>query len=123
MENIIINTLYTFRVNYVFTTDICFGLILPVMYFIFDIQEEWTWNISNNHIIKSNVCMKLKYIQVSLDISQYISYHAKAKKRKKLAYIITIKTQQMPNKWQYLTCIKVSFANENLQSDLMKSRL
>ena len=29
----------------------------------------------------------------------------------------TMKTHQMPNKWQYLTCIKVSFSNQNLQND------
>ena len=58
------------------------------MFFIFDMQEEWTWNISNNHIIKSDVYIKLKYIQISLDI-----------------YI---------NIYQYLTCIKVSFSNQNL---------
>ena len=28
-----------------------------------------------------------------------------------------MKTHQMPNKWQYLTCIKVSFSNQNLQND------
>ena len=32
------------------------------MFFIFDVQEESTWNISNNDIIKSDVCIKLKYI-------------------------------------------------------------
>ena len=43
-------------------------------------QKEWTWDISNNYIIKSDVFIKLKYIQISLDISQHISYHAKSKK-------------------------------------------
>ena len=52
------------------------------MFFIFDIQEEWTWNISNNYIIKSIVCIKLKYIWISLDIYQHISYHAESKKRR-----------------------------------------
>ena len=37
-------------------------------------QEEWTWNISNNHIIKSDVYIKLKYTQIYLDIYQHISY-------------------------------------------------
>ena len=50
------------------------------MFFTFDMQEEWTWNISNNYIIKSDVCIKLKYIQISLDIYQHISYHAESKK-------------------------------------------
>ena len=27
------------------------------MFFIFDMKEEWTWNISNNYIIKSDVCV------------------------------------------------------------------
>ena len=35
------------------------------MFFMFDMQEEWIWNISNNHIIKSDVYIKLKYIQIS----------------------------------------------------------
>ena len=78
------------------------------MFFIFDMQEEWTWNISNNHIIKSDVYIKLKYIQISLDIYQHISYHAQNQKKEKNK-ISTMKTYQMPNKWQYLTCIKVSF--------------
>ena len=29
----------------------------------------------------------------------------------------------MPNKWQYLTCIKVPFSNQNLQNDTVKPRL
>ena len=33
------------------------------MFFIFGVQEEWTWNISNYYIIKSDVYIKLKYIQ------------------------------------------------------------
>ena len=35
----------------------------------------------------------------------------------------TMKTYQMPNKWQYLTCIKVSFSNQNLQNDVVTPRL
>ena len=38
------------------------------MLFIFDMQEEWTQNIYNNYVIKSDVCIKVKYIQISLDI-------------------------------------------------------
>ena len=34
------------------------------MFFIFDVQEEWVWNISNNYNIKFDVCIKLKYIQM-----------------------------------------------------------
>ena len=48
------------------------------MFFIFDIQ--WTRNISNNYINKSDVCIKLKYIQISSDICQHISCHAESKK-------------------------------------------
>ena len=29
----------------------------------------------------------------------------------------------MPNNWQYLTCIKVSFSNQNLQNDIVTPRL
>ena len=47
-ENTINITLFTFRLNSVFTTD--------------------TWNISNNHIIKSDV-----YIKLHLNIFRYIS--------------------------------------------------
>ena len=35
----------------------------------------------------------------------------------------TMKTHQMPNKWQYLTCTKVSFSNQNLQNDIVTPRL
>ena len=37
--------------------------------------------------------------------------------------ILTMKKHQMPNKWQYLTCIKVSFSNQNLQNDIVTPRL
>ena len=30
---------------------------------------------------------------------------------------INYETYQMPNKWKYLTCIKVSISNQNLQND------
>ena len=56
------------------------------MLFIFDMQEQWTWKISNNYIIKFDVCIKLKYIQISLDIYRHISYDAESKKRKKWIY-------------------------------------
>ena len=29
--------------------------------------------------------------------------------------VSTTKTHQMPNKWQYLTCIEMSFSNQNLK--------
>ena len=48
---------------------------------MFDMQEEWMWSISNNHIIKSDVYIKLKYIQISLDIYQHIAYHEQNKKK------------------------------------------
>ena len=35
-------------------------------FYLFGVQEEWTWNISNNYIIKSDVCIKLKYIWMLL---------------------------------------------------------
>ena len=117
IENIII-TLYTFTLNFVFTTDICFGYILPLMFFIFDMQKEWTQNIPYYYIIKSGVCIKLKYIQTSLDIYQNISYYTESKKKEKIN-ISTMKTHQMPSKWQYLTCNKVSFSNQNLQNDIV----
>ena len=82
------------------------------MLFIFDMHEEWTWNISNNYIIKSDVCIKLKYIRISLDNLD-----------KKDINISTMKTHQMYNKWQYLTCIKVSLSNQNLQNDIVTPRL
>ena len=44
-------------------------------------------------------------------------------KKKEEINISTMKTHQMPNKWQYLTCIKVSFSNQNLQNDIVTPRL
>ena len=82
------------------------------VFFLFYVQEEWTWNISNSYIIKSDVCIKLKYIRISLDIYQHISYAQNQKKEEN--NISTMKTYQMPNKWQYLTCIKVSFSKPKL---------
>ena len=59
------------------------------------------------------------HIRISLDIYQHISYHAESKKKKKGGEIniSTTKTRQMPNQCQYLTCVKVSFSNQNLQND------
>ena len=37
--------------------------------------------------------------------------------------ISTMKTHQMPNKWQYLPSIKVSFSYQNLQNDIVTPRL
>ena len=37
--------------------------------------------------------------------------------------ISTMKTYQMPNKWQYLTCTDVPFLNQNLQNDIVTPRL
>ena len=74
-------------------------------------QEEWTWIISSNYIIKSDVYIKLKYIQISLDICLQISYHAESKKNKNKKKqtkkqkkkdeinISAMKTNQMPNMW------------------------
>ena len=79
IKNIIIITFYTFRLNSVLTAD-----SLVRLFGLFDMQEEWTWNISNNYIIKSDVCIKLKYIRISLDnISTYI-LPCRIKERKKL---------------------------------------
>ena len=65
---------------------------------------------------------KLKCIQISLDIYQHISYHAQNQKKEENT-ISTMKTHQISNKWQYLTCSKVPFANQNLQNDLVTPRL
>ena len=45
------------------------------------------------------------------------------KKKKEEINISTMKTHQIPNKWQHLTCIKVSFSNQNLQNDIVTLRL
>ena len=37
--------------------------------------------------------------------------------------ISTMKTYQMPNKRQYLTCIEASLSNQNLQNNIMTPRL
>ena len=65
------------------------------MFFIFDKQEEWTWNISNNYIIKSDVCIRLKYIRI-LDI--YINMYLimqNQKKKKKIIYQL----------WKHTKCL------------------
>ena len=121
-ENNINITLFAFRLNSVFTTDTFFGQILPLMFFIFNMQQKWTWIISNNYIIKSAESIKLKYIWISLDIYQRISYHAQNQKKEENK-MPTMKTSQMPNKCQYLTSIKVSFSNQNLQHDIVTPRL
>ena len=66
------------------------------------------------------MCIKLKYIQISLDIYKHISYQAESKNGE--INKSTVKTHQMPNKWQYLTGIKVSFSNQNLQNDIVTPR-
>ena len=65
------------------------------------------------------MCTKLKCIQISLDIHQHRSYAELKKKKKEKTNISPMKTHQMPNKWQHLTCIKVSFSNQNLQNDIV----
>ena len=61
--------------------------------------------------------MYLKLVQISLDIYQHISYHVQNQKKEE-NNISTMKTYQMPNKWQCLTYIKVS-----LQNDIVTPRL
>ena len=51
-----------------------------------------------------------------------LPYHAQNQKKEE-NNISTMKTHQMPNKWQYLTCIKVSFSNQNFQNDTVTPRL
>ena len=45
------------------------------------------------------------------------------KQKKEEINISTMKTHQMPNKWQHVTGIKVSFSNQNLQNDIVTPRL
>ena len=52
-----------------------------------------------------------------------IMHRNKKKKKKEENNISTIKTDQMPNKWQCLTCIKASFSNQNLENDIVTPRL
>ena len=54
-------------------------------------------------------------------IYQHVSYHAESKKKEE-NNLSTMKTHQMSNKWQHLTCIKVSFSSENLQNDIVTPR-
>ena len=103
------------------TLYILLTLWLDIAFIVFHFwYEEWTWNISNNYIIKSDVCIKLKNIRISLDIYQHISCRIKKKEE---INISTMKTHHMPNKWQYLSCIKVSFSNQNFQNDIVTPRL
>ena len=48
----------------------------------FDVFHTWyARGMNNNYIIKSDVCIKLMYIWIFLDIYQHISYHAESKKK------------------------------------------
>ena len=70
----------------------------------------------------SIVCLKTK---IHLNIFRYISTYilsCRIKKKEK-TNISTMKTHQMPNKWQHLTSSKISFSNLNLQNDIVASRL
>ena len=59
-----------------------------------------------------------------INISFIMQNQKKKKERKKEEINISaMKTHQMPNKWQYLTCIKMSFSNQNLQNDIVTPRL
>ena len=56
-------------------------------------------------------------------IFRYTSaYHAQNQKKEE-NIISTMKTHQMPNKWQHLTYIKVSFSKQNFQNDIVTPRL
>ena len=44
-------------------------------------------------------------------------------KEKEKNNISTMKTHHMPKNWKYLTCIKVSFSNQELQNDIVTPRL
>ena len=66
--------------------------------------------------------IKLISIQISLDIYKHISYHVQNQKKEE-NNILTMKAHQMPYKYQYLTCIKLSFSNQNLQNDIVTPRL
>ena len=43
--------------------------------------------------------------------------------KKEETNISTMKTHQMPKKWQRLTCTKVPFPNQDLQNDIVPPRL
>ena len=66
------------------------------------------------------MCINLKHIRTFLDTYQHVSYHAESKYKKEIN-ILTMKTHQMLNKWQHLTCIKLS--NQNLQNDIVTPKL
>ena len=58
-----------------------------------------------------------------LSTSSNLNQHIMQNQKKKKEINISMKTHQMPNNWQYLTCIKVSFSNQNLQNDTVTPRL
>ena len=66
--------------------------------------------------------LKSKYIQISSDIYQHISHQGQSLKKEE-NNILTMKTHQMLNKWHYLTFIKVTISNQNLQNDIVTPRL
>ena len=74
-------------------------------------------------MIKSDVYIKLKYIRRSLDIYHQLPYHAQNQSKGKKNDISAMKTHPMSDNCQYLTCIKVSFLNQNLQNDMVTPRL
>ena len=55
-------------------------------------------------MIKFDVCLKLKYIRISLDIHQRISYHAESKKDEEINLSI-MKTHQIEK--LHINCIKI----------------
>ena len=42
--------------------------------------------------------------------------------KKEETNLLTMKTHQMPNKWQHVAGIKVSFSNPSLQNDIVAPR-
>ena len=54
--------------------------------------------------------------KIHLNIFRYISTYflCAESKKKKENNISIMKTYQMPDKWQYITCIEVLFSNQNL---------
>ena len=58
---------------------------------------------------------------IFIHISKYILLYRITKKEG--INISTMKTHQVPNNWQYQTCIKVLFSNQNLQIDIVTPRL
>ena len=73
--------------------------------------------------MKSDVYIKLKYIQISLDIYQHISYHVHNKKKKEYN-ISTMKTHQMPYiQVAVFNLYQSVISNQNLQNDIVTTRL